>query len=93
MSSLPRSLPYVKPIIIGCVDMRVDPSHVLGIKLGEAVVMRNIGGRITPGLLEQGLLGRIGQAPERFLGGGGEFHIIVLQQIVASRTSPTTQPC
>jgi len=42
--------------------MRVDPAHVLGIKPGEAVVMRNIGGRITPGLLEQlGLLGRIGE--------------------------------
>ncbi len=58
MSSLPRSLPCVKAIIIGCADMREDPSHVLGIKPGEAVVVRNIGGRITPGLLEQlGLLG------------------------------------
>jgi carbonic anhydrase len=51
MPSLPRSLPKVKAIIIGCADMRVDPAHVLGIKPGEAVVMRNIGGRITPGLL------------------------------------------
>ncbi|MGA7290989.1 MAG: hypothetical protein WBR31_19230 [Candidatus Sulfotelmatobacter sp.] len=33
--------------------MRVDPAHVLGIKPGEAVVMRNIGGRVTPGLLEE----------------------------------------
>jgi Carbonic anhydrase len=62
LPSLPRSLPNVKAVIIGCADMRVDPAHVLGIKLGEAVIMRNIGGRITPGLLEQlGLLGRIGQ--------------------------------
>ena len=61
MPSLPRALPNVKAIVIGCADMRVDPAHVLGIKPGEAVVMRNIGGRITPGLLEQlGLLGRIG---------------------------------
>ena len=58
MPSLPRALPNVKAIIIGCADMRVDPAHVLGIKPGEAVVIRNIGGRITPGLLEQlGLLG------------------------------------
>jgi carbonic anhydrase len=28
---------------IGCVDSRVDPSDVLGLELGEAVVMRNIG--------------------------------------------------
>ena len=79
MPSLPRALPRVKAIIIGCADMRVDPAHVLGIKPGEAVVMRNIGGRITPGLLEQlGLLGRIGEVAGEIPGGGGEFHIIVL---------------
>lgn len=78
--SLPRALPNVKAIIIGCADMRVDPAHVLGIKPGEAVVIRNIGGRITPGLLEQlGMLGRIGEVAGEVPGGGGEFHIIVLQ--------------
>jgi len=78
MPSLPRSLPNVKAVIIGCADMR--PAHVLGIKPGEAVVIRNIGGRITPGLLEQlGLLGRIGEVAGEIAGGGGEFHIIVLQ--------------
>lgn len=80
MPSLPRALPNVRAIIIGCADMRVDPAHVLGIKPGEAVVMRNIGGRITPGLLEQlGLLGRIGEVAGEIPGGGGDFHIIVLQ--------------
>jgi len=80
MPSLPLAPPNVKAIIIGCADMRVDPAHVLGIKPGEAVVMRNIGGRITPGLLEQlGLLGRIGEVAGKIPGGGGEFHIIVLQ--------------
>jgi carbonic anhydrase len=80
MPSLPRALPTVKAIIIGCADMRVDPAHVLGIKPGEAVVMRNIGGRITPDVLEQlGLLGRIGEVAKAIPGGGGEFHLIVLQ--------------
>ena len=80
MPSLPRAMPNVKAIIIGCADMRVDPAHLLGIKPGEAVVIRNIGGRITPGLLEQlGLLGRIGEVAREIPGGGGEFHIIVLQ--------------
>jgi carbonic anhydrase len=80
MPSLPRSLPNVKAIIIGCADMRVDPAQRLGTEPGEAVVMRNIGGRITPGLLEQlGMLGRIGQVAEETPGGGGEFHLIVLQ--------------
>jgi carbonic anhydrase len=80
MPSLPRAMPNVKAIIIGCADMRVDPVHVLGIKPGEAVVLRNIGGRITPGLLQQlGLLGRIGEVAGEAPGGGGEFHFIVLQ--------------
>jgi carbonic anhydrase len=80
MPSLPSAMPGVKAIIIGCADMRVDPAYVLGIKLGEAVVMRNIGGRITPGLLEQlGLLGRIEAVAGEIPRGGGEFHLIVLQ--------------
>jgi carbonic anhydrase len=80
MPSLPRALPNVRAIIIGCADMRVDPAHVLGIQPGEAVVMRNIGGRITPGLLEQlGLLGRIGEVAGAIPGGGADFHLIVLQ--------------
>jgi carbonic anhydrase len=80
MPSLPRAMPNVKAVIIGCADMRVDPAHVLGIEPGEAVVLRNIGGRITPGLLEQlGLLGRIGQVAGEVPGGGGEFHLVVLQ--------------
>jgi carbonic anhydrase len=79
MPSLPRQLPKVKAVIIGCADMRVDPEEILGIKIGEAVVIRNIGGRITPGLLEQlGLLGRIGEVAKEIPGGGGEFHLIVL---------------
>src|ERR1700741_2244068 len=80
MPSLPRAMPNVKALIIGCADMRVDPAHVLGIKPGEAVVLRNIGGRITPGLLEQlALLWQIGEAAGEAPGGGGEFHFIVLQ--------------
>ena len=48
--------------VVGCVDSRVDPSDVLGLALGDAVVMRNIGGRITPSTLRSwALLGRLGQ--------------------------------
>jgi carbonic anhydrase len=93
MPSLPQALPNVRAIIIGCADMRVDPVHVLGIKPGEAVVMRNIGGRITLGLLEQlGLLGRIGEVAKAIPGGGGEFHIIVLQHTDCGITRLTGDP-
>ena len=90
---MPQSLPNVKAVIIGCADMRVDPAHVLGIKPGEAVVMRNIGGRITPGLLEQlGMLGRIGEVAGAIPGGGGEFHLIVLHHTDCGSTRLVGDP-
>ena len=80
MPSLRVAMPNVKAIIIGCADIRSDPVHVLGIKPGEAFVLRNIGGRFTPGLLEElALLWRIAQVAGVFPGGDGEFHLIVMQ--------------
>ena len=60
--------------VLGCVDSRVDPSDVLGLQLGDGVVMRNIGGRITPATLRSwALLGRLSQGqPPR----GG--HLVIL---------------
>jgi carbonic anhydrase len=80
LPSLPEAMPNVKAIIIGCADMRVEPADILQLKSGEAVVIRNIGGRVTPTLLEQlGMLGKIGQVAGKMPGGGGEFNIIVMQ--------------
>jgi len=75
----PKDLPLMpRAMIIGCVDQRVDPAHVLGLGLGEAIVIRNVGGRIAPATLQtMGMLKRIAQ-----IGGdapAGEFHLIVLQ--------------
>jgi carbonic anhydrase len=93
MPSFARAMPNVKAIIIACADMRVDPAHVLGIKPGEAVVIRNIGGRVTPGLLEQlGLLGRIGELAGQIAGGGGEFHLIVIQHTDCGMTRLAADP-
>ncbi len=70
-------MPTLRTMIIGCVDPRVDPAHLLGLKLGEAVVVRNVGGRVTPATLQtMGMLGGIAQR------GGGPptgFHLVVLQ--------------
>jgi carbonic anhydrase len=93
MPSLPQAMLTVRAFIIGCADMRVDPAYLLGIKLGEAVVIRNIGGRITPGVLEElGLLGRIGQVAGGAPGGGGEFHLILLQHTDCGITRPVGDP-
>ena len=48
--------------MLGCVDPRVDPAHVLGLEVGDAAVIRNVGGRVTPGVItELALLGRLAQ--------------------------------
>jgi carbonic anhydrase len=48
--------------VVSCVDSRVDPSDVLGLTLGDAVVIRNIGGRMTPATLRSwALLGKLNQ--------------------------------
>jgi carbonic anhydrase len=56
-------MPRWKTLLIGCVDPRVDPAHVLGIALGEAGIIRNVGGRVTPATIgEVALLGRLSVA-------------------------------
>jgi carbonic anhydrase len=93
MPSLPRALPNVKAIVISCADPRVGPTDVLGIKSGEAVVIRNIGGRVTPDVLEQlGLLGRIGEVAKANPGGGGEFNLIVLHHTDCGSTRLVGDP-
>ena len=44
--------PRLQTMIIGCLDPRVDPSDVFGLQLGDSPVIRNIGGRVTPTVLE-----------------------------------------
>jgi carbonic anhydrase len=45
-------IPRLGLYIIICIDCRVDPAQILGIRLGEALVQRNIGGRVTPAVLQ-----------------------------------------
>lgn len=37
--------------VITCIDPRVDPSDLLGLDLGDAIVARNVGGRVTGSVL------------------------------------------
>ncbi len=58
-------LPRLSTLVLTCVDARVDPAHILGLELGDAVVMRNIGGRVTDDVIEhiailQALAGLVG---------------------------------
>jgi len=47
-----KIMPSLKTMIIGCVDPRVDPFDIFGLAPGEAAVIRNVGGRITPATLQ-----------------------------------------
>lgn len=50
-------LPSLNTIVVSCTDARVDPAHVLGLAPGEAVVLRNAGGRVSEAIeREVGLL-------------------------------------
>jgi carbonic anhydrase len=39
-------------VLVTCLDHRVDPAIVLGLRLGDAPVIRNAGGRVTPAVID-----------------------------------------
>jgi carbonic anhydrase len=45
--------PDLHALVLTCGDHRVDPAQVLGLGLGEAVVLRNPGGRVTPAFISE----------------------------------------
>ncbi|WP_159441701.1 carbonic anhydrase [Roseivivax lentus] len=71
-------LPQLRTLIVTCIDARVDPAHILGLDLGEAIVARNNGGRVTRAVIEEilTLTVLVGAAT-----GGQEtaFNIVLLQ--------------
>jgi carbonic anhydrase len=45
--------PKLNTMILTCMDARVDPAHIFNLDLGEAVVVRNTGGRVTPAVIDE----------------------------------------
>ena len=73
-----KMMPSLRTILIGCVDPRVDPTDVLGTAPGEVAAIRNVGGRVTPGVIaELVLLRAVTQAAGGDLGPGWE--LVVMQ--------------
>jgi carbonic anhydrase len=50
---VPLALPAAEVIIVTCLDHRVAPEITLGLKLGDAPVLRNAGGRVTKPIIEE----------------------------------------
>jgi carbonic anhydrase len=69
-------IPLMKAMVITCADPRVDPAHILGLQLGEAGVIRNVGGRITPAAMQTLAMLAAVAASEDASGG---WELVVLQ--------------
>src|SRR5262245_61451104 len=68
--------PNLRLFVITCLDPRVDPAHFLGLGLGDALVVRNVGGRVTPEVIND--LAFIAQLAETFLPDGPLFEVAVI---------------
>jgi carbonic anhydrase len=47
----PLGPPAAQVVILTCLDHRVDPAIILGLRLGDAPVIRNAGGRVTQAVI------------------------------------------
>jgi carbonic anhydrase len=68
--------PSLRLFVITCLDPRVDPAHFLGLGLSDAVVLRNVGGRVTPEVIND--VAFIGQMTESVMGDGPLFEVAVI---------------
>ena len=68
--------PALRLFVIACLDPRVDPAHVLGLGLSDAIVVRNVGGRVTPEVIND--IAFIGQITENVLPDGPLFEVAVI---------------
>jgi carbonic anhydrase len=51
-SPVPLGLPAAQVLVVTCLDHRVDPAIILGLRLGDAPVIRNAGGRVTQAVID-----------------------------------------
>lgn len=68
--------PELRLLIVTCLDPRVDPAHFLGLNLGDALVVRNVGGRVTPEVVND--VAFICQLAENMLPDGPLFEVAVI---------------
>ena len=68
--------PTLRLFVITCLDPRVDPAHFLGLRLSDAMVVRNVGGRVAEQVIDDD--GFIGQIAENALPDGPLFEVAVI---------------
>jgi len=50
---VPLGLPAAQVIVVTCLDHRIDPASALGLRPGDAPVLRNAGGRVTQPVISE----------------------------------------
>jgi carbonic anhydrase len=68
--------PNLRLLVITCLDPRVDPAHFLGLGLSDAMIVRNVGGRVTPEVIND--VAFISQVAESVLPDGPLFEVAVI---------------
>ena len=68
--------PNLRLFVITCLDPRVDPAYFLGLGLSDAMVVRNVGGRVTPEVIND--VAFIGQLAENVMSEGRLFEVAVI---------------
>jgi len=68
--------PNLRLFVITCLDPRVDPAHFLGLHLGDAMVVRNVGGRVTREVIND--VAYISQITESVVPDGPLFEVAVV---------------
>ena len=68
--------PNLRLFVITCLDPRLDPAHFLGLKLSDAVVVRNVGGRVSPEVIND--VAFIAQIAENVLPDGPLLEVAVI---------------
>jgi carbonic anhydrase len=84
-------VPNLKLLVVTCLDPRVDPAHILGFDLSDAMVIRNGGGSVTPEVIDH--IAFVGQLSETLRPDGPLFEVAVIHHTqCATARSSTRRP-
>ena len=86
--------PKLRLFVITCLDPRVDPAHFLGLGLSDAMVVRNVGGRVKRWKNAQMILrwttAAVSAAATRFRSIAGHKSMPILVKILRDRDHSTS---
>ena len=69
-------IPNQLAFVVTCIDPRTDPANFLSLELGDAIVLRSLGGRVTPAVLQE--IAYISYLLEHKAPGGPYFELAVI---------------